>query len=131
MSVAAPTGWRSKFHQLTRVYGTVLVKRSQRHLQRLEEEKTHRKIAKEMDLLHIPEENPDKFLASKGGRSIAPSKITCVGESKLPDTSVRTPAPTAGAERSGHWAKYRQNMFITHEQDRAADRQTPGCGSQR
>ena len=62
--------------QLTRVYGTCFgdKKGLKAHLQRLEEAKKrdHRKIAKEMDLLHIPEDNPGQFFWHPKGANLVP-----------------------------------------------------------
>ena len=112
--------------QLTRVYGTCFgdKKGLKAHLQRLEEAKKrdHRKIAKEMDLLHIPEDNPGNIFWHPKGQTLyrtienyVRGKIDAAGYIEVKTPSLQ---PQVLWERSGHWAKYRQNMFITHEQDR-------------
>jgi threonyl-tRNA synthetase len=112
--------------QLTRIYGTCFADKKglKAHLLRLEEAKKrdHRRLGKELDLFHIPEENPGQIFWHHRGWAIyrtieqyVRDRITEAGY-----IEVRTPAlqPKVLWERSGHWAKYRENMFITKEQDR-------------
>ncbi len=114
--------------QLTRVYGTCFADKKglKKHLQRLEEAKKrdHRRIGKEMDLFHINEDNPGQIFWHHNGWTIYRGIVDYVREriSKAGYIEVNTPSlqPQGLWERSGHWAKYRENMFITFEQDRGA-----------
>ncbi len=112
--------------RLTRVYGTCFAdeKGLKAHLNRLEEAKKrdHRKLGKEMDLFHVDEENPGQVFWHPKGWSIyraledyIRAKIRVRGY-----VEVRTPSimPKSLWERSGHWAKYRDNMFTTSSEDR-------------
>jgi threonyl-tRNA synthetase len=112
--------------QLTRIYGTCFAddKGLKAHLNRIEEAKKrdHRKLGREMDLFHVDEENPGQVFWHPKGWSIyrtledyVRAKIRANGY-----VEVRTPSimPKSLWERSGHWAKYRENMFTTSSEDR-------------
>ncbi len=109
--------------QLTRIYGTCFADRDglDAHLKRLEEAKKrdHRKIGKEMQLFHIDEENPGQIFWHHNGWSIYRTVVDYV-RGKILDNGyieVKSPPmmPQSLWEKSGHWAKYRENMFITWE----------------
>ncbi len=112
--------------RLTRVYGTCFAdeKGLKAHLHRIEEAKKrdHRRLGKEMDLFHVDEENPGQVFWHPKGWSIyraledyIRAKIRVRGY-----VEVRTPSimPKSLWERSGHWAKYRDNMFTTSSEER-------------
>ncbi len=112
--------------QLTRIYGTCFAdeKGLKAHLNRIEEAKKrdHRKLGREMDLFHVDEENPGQVFWHPKGWSIyrtledyVRGKIRANGY-----VEVRTPSimPKSLWERSGHWAKYRENMFTTSSEER-------------
>ncbi len=112
--------------QLTRIYGTCWAdaKALKAYLMRLEEAKKrdHRKLGREMDLFHIDEENPGQVFWHPKGWSIyrvledyVRARITAAGY-----VEVKTPTvmPKSLWERSGHWAKYRENMFTTASEER-------------
>ena len=115
--------------RLTRVYGTAFAdkKSLKTHLQRIEEAKRrdHRKIGKEMDLFHISEENPGQIYWHPKGWTLYQTIENYIREmnAKHGYVEVRTPAiqPQVLWERSGHWAKYRENMFVTSELDRGGN----------
>ena len=112
--------------RLTRVYGTCFAdeKGLKAHLHRIEEAKKrdHRKLGRELDLFHVDEENPGQVFWHPKGWSIyrtledyVRAKVNANGY-----VEVRTPSvmPKSLWERSGHWAKYRENMFTTASEDR-------------
>ena len=109
--------------QLTRIYGTCFADRDglDAHLKRLEEAKKrdHRKIGKEMQLFHIDEENPGQIFWHHNGWSIYRTIVDYVRNKILANgyIEVKSPPmmPQSLWEKSGHWAKYRENMFITWE----------------
>lgn len=112
--------------QLTRVYGTCFAdeKGLKAHLLRIEEAKKrdHRKLGKEMDLFHIDEENPGQIFWHPKGWTIYRTleeyvrmKIRMNGYVEVKTPSVM---PKSLWERSGHWAKYRDYMFITASEER-------------
>jgi threonyl-tRNA synthetase len=93
-------------------------------LARIEEAKKrdHRKLGREMDLFHVDEENPGQVFWHPKGWSIYRTLEDYV-RGKIRDhgyVEVRTPAvmPKSLWECSGHWAKYRENMFITSSEER-------------
>lgn len=120
--------------QLTRVYGTCFADKKglKRHLQLLEEAKKrdHRRIGKEMDLFHLQEDNPGQIYWHPKGWTIYRTIENYIRDRIERENyiEVRTPVmqPQELWERSGHWAKYRENMFITFEQDRGVDRSEAG-----
>jgi len=112
--------------QLTRVYGTCFgdAKGLKTHLTRIEEAKKrdHRKLGKEMDLFHVEEENPGQVFWHPKGWSIyrvledyVRARISQHGYVEVKTPSVM---PKSLWERSGHWAKYQENMFITESEKR-------------
>jgi threonyl-tRNA synthetase len=120
--------------QLTRIYGTCFAtaKALRGHLQQLAEaeRRDHRVIGREMDLFHLEAENPGQIYWHPAGwtlyRTIVDyvrGRIAAAGY-----VEVKTPElqPRELWERSGHWAKYRQNMFITREEDREINRHQAG-----
>lgn len=109
--------------QLTRVYGTCFADRDglDAHLKKLEEAKKrdHRKIGKEMRLFHIDDDNPGQIFWHHNGWSIYRTIVEYVRGMVLRNgyIEVKSPPmmPQSLWEKSGHWAKYRENMFITWE----------------
>jgi threonyl-tRNA synthetase len=112
--------------QLTRVYGTCFASANglKAYLHRIEEAKKrdHRKIGRELDLFHLQEDNPGQIFWHPKGWTVYRTLETYVRE-KIANhgyVEVRTPQVMAKSlwERSGHWAKYRDNMFITESEKR-------------
>jgi threonyl-tRNA synthetase len=112
--------------QLTRVYGTCFASKDglKTYLHRIEEAKKrdHRKIGRELDLFHLQEDNPGQVFWHPKGWTIyrtledyIRSKISANGY-----VEVRTPSVMSKSlwDRSGHWAKYKENMFITESEKR-------------
>ncbi|MBL8753768.1 MAG: threonine--tRNA ligase [Planctomycetes bacterium] len=112
--------------QLTRIYGTCFAdeKALKAHLNRLEEAKrrNHRKLGKEMGLFHIEEDNPGQVFWHPAGWSIYVTLMDYMREKqrKYGYVEVHTPSVMARSlwERSGHWEKYRENMFTTESEKR-------------
>ena len=112
--------------QLTRVYGTCFAdaKGLKAHLTRIEEAKKrdHRKLGKEMDLFHLDDENPGQIFWHPKGWTIYRALENYVRAMISPRgyVEVKTPSvmPKSLWERSGHWAKYRENMFTTEAEKR-------------
>ncbi len=115
--------WRGDHRnaQLQRIYGTAWAdeKQLKAYLMQLEEaeKRDHRKIGKEMDLFHIEEHSPGMiFWHDKGWtlyrtiENYIRAKIRKAGyiEVKTPILVDRTLW-----EASGHWEKFRENMFTT------------------
>jgi threonyl-tRNA synthetase len=125
MSVAGAY-WRGDqtSDQLTRVYGTCFAdeKGLKGHLHRLEEAKrrNHRKLGKEMGLFHIEEDNPGQVFWHPPGWAIYVTLMDYMRakQRKYGYVEVHTPSVMARSlwERSGHWEKYRENMFTTESE---------------
>ncbi|MHB1143853.1 MAG: threonine--tRNA ligase [Thiobacillus sp.] len=120
--------WRgdSKNPMLQRIYGTAWAKKEDldAYLHRLEEaeKRDHRKLAKQLDLLHMQDEAPGMvFWHPKGW--IVWQQIEQYMRQKFVDygyQEVRTPAVMDRSmwEKSGHWENYRDNMFTTASENR-------------
>ncbi len=114
--------WRGdqKNAQLTRIYGTGWLNKKQldAHLHRLEEaaKRDHRKLGREMDLFHLQEEahgsvfwHPQGYRIWRALEAYMRRAIDGAGYRE-----VKTPQVMDARqwERSGHWGKYRENMFV-------------------
>ena len=120
--------WRgdSRNPMLQRIYGTAWpdAKQLQAYLTQLEEaeKRDHRKLAKQLDLFHIEEASPGMIFWHEKGWAIYRAleqyirqKLTFNGYGE-----VRTPilADLSLWEASGHWEKFRENMFTAESEDR-------------
>ncbi len=119
--------WRgdSKGPMLQRIYGTVWRNNEElkSYLTRLEEaeKRDHRKIAKEMDLFHIQEEAVGQIFWHEQGY-ILYTILESYIRNKLRDngySEVKTPLLVNKElwKKSGHWDKFRENMFIINESE--------------
>ena len=106
---------------LTRIYGTAFNsdKDLQQHLDNLEEalKRDHRKLGKEMDLFHFQDEAPGMVFWHPYGWNIYKTLQSFI-RNKLDKNGyleINTPQVVDRKlwEASGHWDKYRENMFIT------------------
>ena len=120
--------WRGdvKRPMLTRIYGTAWEKPNdlKEYLFMLEEaeKRDHRKLGTDLDLFHIDEENPGEIFWHPNGWTIYSIIKDYVRDKIRADgyVEVNTPfvMPRSLWERSGHWAKYKANMFITESEKR-------------
>lgn len=120
--------WRGDVSRpmLTRIYGTAWEKPAdlKAYLDMLAEaeRRDHRKLGREMDLFHIDEDNPGEIFWHPNGWMIYSTIRDYVREKIRKDgyVEVNTPfvMPRSLWERSGHWAKYKENMFITESEKR-------------
>ncbi len=123
--------WRGDHRNpmLSRIYGTAWRDKGEldAYLHRLEEaeRRDHRRIGREMDLFHIQEEATGSiFWHEKGWRlyrtceSYMRRRLDASGYGE-----VRTPQLVDRAlwERSGHWDKYREHMFVARVEDEDKD----------
>ena len=114
--------WRgdAKNAQLQRIYGTAWrdEKELKAYLSRLEEaeKRDHRKIGKEMDLFHLQAEahgsvfwHPNGFVIYRALEAYMRRRLDAAGYQE-----VKTPQVMDARqwEQSGHWGKYRENMFV-------------------
>ena len=118
---------------LTRVYGTAWKneKDLRKHLLAIEEaeKRDHRKIGKEMSLFHFQEEAPGMVFWHPRGWAIYKNLETFVRDrlEKFDYQEIKTPQVVDRKlwEASGHWDKYRENMFITEiDEEHANDKRT-------
>jgi threonyl-tRNA synthetase len=114
--------WRGDEHnpQLTRNYGTAFYSKEDldAHLERLEEAKRrdHRRLGRQLDLFHFDEHSPGSPLWHPKGLVIwnALEDIRRRENEKRGYVEVRTPLIYDKAlwETSGHWERFRENMFL-------------------
>ncbi len=114
--------WRGdqKNAQLTRIYGTGWLNKKQlnEHLVRLEEaaKRDHRKLGREMDLFHLQEEAHGSVFWHPKGYKIWRELEAYMR--RMMDgggyREIKTPQVMDARqwEQSGHWGKYRANMFV-------------------
>ena len=106
---------------LTRVYCTAWKndKDLNKYLTLLEEaeKRDHRKLAKQMDLFHMQEEAPGMVFWHPKGWSIYVALQNYIRKKQIANgyDEINTPLVVDRKlwEASGHWDKYRENMFIT------------------
>jgi threonyl-tRNA synthetase len=120
--------WRgdSTRTMLTRIYGTAFHSKAQlsEHLERLEQaaQRDHRKLGRELGLFHFSEVSPGAAFWTGAGTSMFNALVSLSREmgSERGYTEVKTPL-IYDAELwkiSGHWGKYKENMFIVHAEER-------------
>jgi threonyl-tRNA synthetase len=120
--------WRgdSNNEMLQRIYGTAWESKDalENHLHMLEEaaKRDHRKLGREMDLFHIQEEAVGSVFWHPKGWTIF-REIENYIRAKLEKANyveVKTPQLIDRVlwEKSGHWEKFRENMFIATSEDR-------------
>ncbi|MCW4462849.1 threonine--tRNA ligase [Sphingomonas sp. BT-65] len=114
--------WRGdqKNAMLSRIYGTGWLNKKQldAHLHKLEEaaKRDHRKLGQEMDLFHLQAEahgsvfwHPKGYMIWRELEAYMRRAIDAAGYRE-----VKTPQVMDARqwEQSGHWGKYRENMFV-------------------
>ena len=120
--------WRgdSDNTQLQRIYGTAWADKKQlkKYLNFLEEasKRDHRKLAKKYDLFHIQEEAPGMVFWHPKGWSVY-TEIEQYMRKVQRDNGyeeIKTPQVVDRSlwERSGHWDKFRENMFTVESEAR-------------
>ncbi|MEO5740329.1 MAG: threonine--tRNA ligase [Vicinamibacterales bacterium] len=114
---------------MQRVYGTAFFtqKELDEHLARIEEAKKrdHRKLGRELDLFHIHSVAPGAAFWTPRGTTLYNTLVDfCQQRQKAAFQEIKTPLLYSKTlwEQSGHWGKYRENMFLvlnteTNEQD--------------
>ncbi|AYJ86397.1 threonine--tRNA ligase [Sphingomonas paeninsulae] len=109
---------------LSRIYGTGWLNKKQldAHLLRLEEaaKRDHRRIAQEMDLFHLQSEaqgsifwHPKGYILWRQLEAYMRRRLDAAGYAE-----VKTPQLMDARqwEASGHWGKYRENMFVVPDE---------------
>jgi threonyl-tRNA synthetase len=106
--------------QLTRIYGTAFYTREdlERHLARLEEAKRrdHRRLGPQLGLFHFEEVSPGAALWHPKGMALwnALEDLRRSENARRGYLEVKTPLmwDIELWKRSGHWDKYRENIFL-------------------
>ncbi|MCL4151904.1 UNVERIFIED_CONTAM: hypothetical protein GTU68_049232, partial [Idotea baltica] len=112
--------------QLQRIYGTAWADKKQlkAHLQFLEEaaKRDHRKLAKKFDLFHLQEEAPGMVFWHPKGWSIYSAIEEYMRKVQYQNgyQEIRTPQVVDRTlwEKSGHWDKFREDMFTVESESR-------------
>lgn len=120
--------WRgdSNNEQLQRIYGTAWATKDElkAYITRIEEaeKRDHRKLGKQLDLFHLQDEAPGMVFWHPRGWTLwqvieqhMRRELTAAGyqEVKTPQIMDKT-----FWEKSGHWANYKDNMFLTASEKR-------------
>ena len=120
--------WRgdSNNEMLQRIYGTAWANKEDQaaYLKMLEEAelRDHRRLGKELDLFHLQDEAPGMIFWHAKGWSIWQVVEQYMRRVYQDNGYQEVKAPQlldrSLWERSGHWAKYRENMFTTESENR-------------
>ena len=121
MSVAGAY-WRgdSSRQMLQRIYGVGFKNRNdlKQHLTMLEEaaKRDHRRLGREMDLFHVQEEAPGQVFWHPNGWTVYTELQDYMRRAQRKGGYVEVNTPQVVDrklwERSGHWEKYQEHMFI-------------------
>ncbi len=127
--------WRgdSKNAMLTRIYGTCWAdkKALKAYLHRLEEaeKRDHRKLGREMDLFHLQEEAQGSVFWHPAGYTmwLQMEKYIRARLTEHGYQEIKTPQLLDSKfwEKSGHWAKFRENMFVVPDEVPSTDEDAP------
>ena len=120
--------WRgnSENESLQRIYGTAWAKEKELkdYLTRIEEaeKRDHRKLGKKHSLFHIQEESPGMIFWHPNGWTIYQVMEKYIREilKKNDYLEIKTPQAVDKSlwEKSGHWEKFRDDMFTTASENR-------------
>jgi len=127
--------WRgdSKNEMLTRIYGTCWTdkKELKAYLHRLEEaeKRDHRKLGREMDLFHLQEEAQGSVFWHPQGYKVW-LELEKYIRGRLGDngySEIKTPQLLDSKlwEQSGHWSKFRENMFVVPDEVPSIENDAP------
>ena len=120
--------WRgdSKNEMLQRVYGTAWAsaKDLKVYLNRLEEaeKRDHRKLGKKLELFHVQDESPGMIFWHPNGWTIYQVLEQYIRKLLINNgyKEIRTPIAVDKTlwEKSGHWDKFKEDMFTTESENR-------------
>ncbi len=118
--------WRgdSKNQMLQRIYGTAWAtkKELKTYLFQLQEaeKRDHRKLAKKFNLFHLQEEAPGMVFWHAKGWSIYTAIENYMRDAQVLNgyQEIKTPSIVSKSlwEKSGHWDKFRENMFTVESE---------------
>lgn len=120
--------WRGdqRNEQLQRIYGTAWASKEelQNHLTMLEEaeRRDHRKLGRELDLFHIDEHAPGTVFWHPNGwtlwQEVEQYMRAIYRNNGYQEVKGPQILDAALWEKTGHWDKYRENMFVTESEKR-------------
>ncbi|WP_330925736.1 threonine--tRNA ligase [Candidatus Sororendozoicomonas aggregata] len=120
--------WRGDANNemLTRIYGTAWEdkKALKSYLLRLEEaeKRDHRKLGKKLDLFHMQEEAPGMVFWHPDGWAIYQELEQYMRRKQITHgyREIKTPQLVERTlwEKSGHWDKFKDDMFTTHSENK-------------
>ena len=120
--------WRGdhKNEMLQRVYGTAWGSKDelQQHLKMLEEaeKRDHRKLGRELDLFHIDEHSPGTVFWHPKGWTLWQGVEQYMRKIYQDNGYLEVKGPQILDqtlwEKTGHWDKYKENMFVTESEKR-------------
>ncbi len=120
--------WRgdSKNEMLQRIYGTAWVKKDDMaaylHMLEEAEKRDHRRLGKELDLFHFQEEAPGLIFWHARGWALWQQVEQYMRRVYQDNDYQEVKAPQlldrSLWEKSGHWSKYKENMFTTESENR-------------
>jgi threonyl-tRNA synthetase len=129
--------WRGDEHntQLTRIYGTAFYSEEdlKAYLERIEEaqRRDHRRLGPQLDLFHFEEVSPGAALWHPKGMVLwnALEDARRAENAKRGYLEVKTPLmwDIELWKRSGHWDKYRDNLFLVEDDQRAYGLKPMNC----
>ena len=133
--------WRgdSNNEMLQRIYGTAWTTKNDldNYLQILEEagKRDHRKLGREMDLFHFQEESPGSIFWHNKGWDVFMRLQNYLRkkQSEAGYEEINTPDILDKSlwEKSGHWEKFKENMFTINTEDKRVfalkPMNCPGC----
>ena len=120
--------WRgdSKNEMLQRIYGTAWAKKDDMaaylHMLEEAEKRDHRRLGKELDLFHFQEEAPGLIFWHARGWALWQQVEQYMRRVYQDNDYQEVKAPQlldrSLWEKSGHWSKYKENMFTTGSENR-------------
>lgn len=120
--------WRgdSKNEMLQRIYGTAWAKKDDMaaylHILEEAEKRDHRRLGKELDLFHFQEEAPGLIFWHARGWALWQQVEQYMRRVYQDNDYQEVKAPQlldrSLWEKSGHWSKYKENMFTTESENR-------------
>ena len=137
MSIAGAY-WRgdSSRQMLQRIYGVAFTgkEKLKAHLNMLEEaaKRDHRKLGREMDLFHMQEEAPGQVFWHPNGWTMYTELQDYIRRKQRAGDYVEVNTPQVVDrilwEKSGHWEKYQDNMFIVEVDESRTDDESNSQG---
>ncbi|HLL47365.1 MAG TPA: threonine--tRNA ligase, partial [Longimicrobiaceae bacterium] len=118
--------WRgdSSRQMLQRIYGTAWFSREdlEKYVHRIEEarRRDHRRLGRELDLFQFHPVSPGSAFWTPRGTTLYNTLVDFVQERQREAfLEIKTPLLYTKAlwEKSGHWGKYRENMFLVHNNE--------------